>query len=174
MLRDRLALSERRRVGMSASTARPSGASRSSPLMIRRCVRRCAWSLQIARGGAVAARITSCVVRAGWSIASDTRRLWREVGLRVPPRARKRSKTSDQPERAGCAPASPDEVGAIDFQHDMTADGRPLRLVNVIDEFAREALVLRVERSRLLPERRSARACPSAKVRLRVRHATVA
>jgi hypothetical protein len=32
-------------------------------------------------------------------------------------------------------------------QHDMTADGRALRLVNVVDEFTREALVMRVERS---------------------------
>jgi putative transposase len=38
-------------------------------------------------------------------------------------------------------------VWAIDFQHDMTADGRALRLVNVVDEFTREALVMRVERS---------------------------
>jgi putative transposase len=36
----------------------------------------------------------------------------------------------------------------VDFQHDMTADGRALRLVNVVDEFTREALVMRVERHR--------------------------
>ncbi len=35
----------------------------------------------------------------------------------------------------------------IDFQHDMTADGGPLRLVNVVDEFTREALVMEVGRS---------------------------
>ena len=35
----------------------------------------------------------------------------------------------------------------MDFQHDMTADGRALRLVNVVDEFTREALVMGVERS---------------------------
>jgi hypothetical protein len=36
---------------------------------------------------------------------------------------------------------------AVDFQADMTADGRALRLVNVVDEFTREALVMQAERS---------------------------
>jgi putative transposase len=31
-------------------------------------------------------------------------------------------------------------VWAIDFQADQTADGRPLRLINVIDEHTRQAL----------------------------------
>jgi transposase InsO family protein len=36
---------------------------------------------------------------------------------------------------------------AVDFQHDQTADGRMLRLVNVVDEFTREALVMHADRS---------------------------
>ena len=36
---------------------------------------------------------------------------------------------------------------AFDFQFDQTADGRVLRLLNIVDEFTREALVMLVERS---------------------------
>ena len=36
---------------------------------------------------------------------------------------------------------------AIDFQFDETADGRRLKLANVVDEFTREALAIRVGRS---------------------------
>ena len=38
-------------------------------------------------------------------------------------------------------------VWAFDFQADQTADGRVLRLCNIVDEFTREALVMHVERS---------------------------
>jgi putative transposase len=33
-------------------------------------------------------------------------------------------------------------VWALDYQHDQTADGRVIRLLNVVDEFTREALVM--------------------------------
>ena len=36
---------------------------------------------------------------------------------------------------------------ALDFQHDQTADGRVIRLLNVVDEFTREALEMLVARS---------------------------
>jgi putative transposase len=41
----------------------------------------------------------------------------------------------------------PDHVWALDYQHDQTADGRTIRLLNVVDEFTREALARLVERS---------------------------
>ncbi len=74
-------------------------------------------------------------------------RLWREEGLRVAVRARKRPRPAGQPDRSALRASGPDEVWAIDFQHDMTADGRALRLVNVVDEFTREALIMEVARS---------------------------
>ena len=36
---------------------------------------------------------------------------------------------------------------AFDFQFDQTADGRVIKLLNVVDEFTREALVMHVDRS---------------------------
>jgi len=38
-------------------------------------------------------------------------------------------------------------VWALDYQHDQTADGRVIRLLNVVDEYTREALVMHVARS---------------------------
>ena len=43
--------------------------------------------------------------------------------------------------------AHPDQVWALDFQYDVTSDGRQLRFLNVIDEFTREAFTTRAARS---------------------------
>ena len=87
--------------------------------------------------------------RDGWEInRKRVQRLWREEGLRVLARPRKRRRLGDPAVGATRLRAErPDEVWALDFPHDQTADGRTLRLVNVVDEFTREALVMRCERS---------------------------
>ncbi len=41
----------------------------------------------------------------------------------------------------------PNHVWALDYQHDQTADGRVIRLLNIVDEFTREALAMHVARS---------------------------
>ena len=41
----------------------------------------------------------------------------------------------------------PNHVWAIDFEFDETADGRRLKLANIVDEHTREALAMRVGRS---------------------------
>jgi transposase InsO family protein len=66
--------------------------------------------------------------------------------VKVPARARKRRR-GDGADGTRLRAQAPDEVWALDFQADQTADGRALRLVNVVDEFTREALVMRVARS---------------------------
>ena len=42
---------------------------------------------------------------------------------------------------------APNALWALDFQFDVTADGRTLKMLNVIDEFTREALAIEVDRS---------------------------
>ncbi len=75
-------------------------------------------------------------------------RLWREEGLRVPQRRRKRRRLGESTVPAERLRAErPNHVWAFDFQHDQTADGRALKLLNIVDEFTREALVMLVERS---------------------------
>ena len=85
----------------------------------------------------------------GWEInRKRVQRLWREEGLRVPQRTRKRRRLGESTVPAERLVAErPGHVWAFDFQADQTADGRMLRVCNIVDEFTREALVMHVDRS---------------------------
>lgn len=74
------------------------------------------------------------------------RAYWVDEDLKRPPRARKRRRVGP---RAGdrLAAARPDHVWAIDYQADVTADGRQIRFCNIVDEFTREALATTAARS---------------------------
>lgn len=45
-----------------------------------------------------------------------------------------------------CAPKRPNHVWPYDFVQDRTADGRAYRTLNIIDEYTKEALMIRVDR----------------------------
>jgi putative transposase len=84
----------------------------------------------------------------GWTVnRKAVQRLWREEGLRVPVRRRKRQRlgTSTTP-AARLAAEHPDHVWALDYRFDQTEDGRIPKLLNVVDEHTREALTITVER----------------------------
>ena len=85
----------------------------------------------------------------GWAVnRKRVQRRWREEGLRVPQRRRKRRRLGESTVPAQRRRAQrPDQVWAPDFQHDQTADGRVIRLLNVVDEFTREALQMLMARS---------------------------
>jgi putative transposase len=85
----------------------------------------------------------------GWEVnRKRVQRLWREEGLRVPQRTRKRRRLGESTVPASrLAAKRPDHVWALDYQHDQTADGRVIRLLNVVDEYTREALAMLVARS---------------------------
>jgi len=85
----------------------------------------------------------------GWEInRKRVQRVWREEGLRVPTRTRKRRRLGDSTAPQGRLRAEhPNHVWAFDFQFDQTADGQALKLLNVVDEFTREALVMHTARS---------------------------
>lgn len=83
----------------------------------------------------------------GWTVNHKrVQRLWREEGLRVPQRRRRKrlgtSTTTDSP-----VADAPNRVWAVDFQFDATTDGRPIKIVSIIDEHTRECLGGLVERS---------------------------
>jgi putative transposase len=84
--------------------------------------------------------------REGWTVNKKrTRRLWRDEGLRRPaPCKRKRTRLSGgelfRAER-------PNQVWALDFQFDETADYRRLKVLSIVDEHTREALAMRVGRT---------------------------
>jgi len=83
----------------------------------------------------------------GWIVNhTKIQRLWREEGLRVPQRRRrKRHGTSTAPPTVTAD--APNRVWAVDFQFDVTTDGRPIKIVSIVDEHTRECLGGMVERS---------------------------
>ena len=87
-------------------------------------------------------------VWAGW-VVNDKRveRIWRQEGLKVPAKQPKRGRLwlAD----GSCLRLRPehrDHVWSYDFVEDRTHDGRKYRMLNVIDEFTRECLTIRVSR----------------------------
>jgi putative transposase len=80
--------------------------------------------------------------REGWHLnRKKVARLWREEGLRVRSKTRKRHRmgASDTP-AARLRATAPDQVWALDFQFDVTSFGRTIKILHVIDEFTRESL----------------------------------
>ena len=147
MLRDRLGVSERRawQDCWSASFHAAARTDRSSPT-----TRRCAATARVLHYAAAVGVSPGAHASAalGWEInRKRVQRLWREEGLRVPQRTRKRRRLG-----AARAPKErlraerPGHVWAFDFQFDQTADGQTLKLLNVVDEFTREALVMHADR----------------------------
>lgn len=75
-------------------------------------------------------------------------RLWREEGLRVPPRQPKRRRLGVSVFPATRFRATHrNHVWAIDFLFDATSDGRPLKILAMCDEFTRESIGGDVARS---------------------------
>lgn len=148
MLRDRLDVSERwacRVVGQHRSTQRREPVRAADDAALRSELR--AFSKERPRWGY--RRAHHRLIELGWEVnRKRVQRLWREEGLRVPVRRCKRQRLGDSTVPAERLRAErPNQVWALDFQHDQTADGRVLRLLNVVDEFTREALQMLVERS---------------------------
>ncbi len=85
--------------------------------------------------------------RAGWQVNNKRiHRVWRAEGLWVPQRRRKKRLTGIGVAVGAMSPIRPNAIWAMDFQFDTTADGRILKMLNVIDEFTREALAIEVDR----------------------------
>jgi putative transposase len=104
------------------------------------------WARQYGRYGY--RRITALLRAEGWACNHKrVERIWRREGLKVPARQPKRGRLwlNDgscvrlRPERAN-------HVWAYDFVEDRTRDGRKFRMLNVVDEFTRECLSIRVGR----------------------------
>ena len=147
MLRDRLGVSERwacRVVGQHRSTQRREPKRAEDDAALRAELRK--FSKDRPRWGY--RRAHHHLRELGWEVnRKRVQRLWREEGLRVPVRRRKRRRVGDSTVPAQRLRAErPNQVWAFDFQFDQTADGRSLKLLNVVDEFTRESLEMLVER----------------------------
>ena len=94
-------------------------------------------------------RIAALLRREAWS-ASETRvfRLWRQEGLKVPQKKRKRRRLGSSAN--GCdrqRAKHKDHVWCWDFVFDRTASGSALKWLSIVDEYTRECLALKVDRS---------------------------
>lgn len=82
----------------------------------------------------------------GWIVNhKKIQRLWRDEGLRVPQRRRRKRLGTSTTTTAEAS--APNRVWAVDFQFDATDDGRPVKIVSIVDEHTRECLGGLVERS---------------------------
>lgn len=94
-------------------------------------------------------KIADLLKRAGWKVnVKRVYRLWRAEGLRVPRRRKKPRNRGHSGASIARMPANHlNHVWSWDFVSDATADGRELRWLVVIDEYARECLYLSPRRS---------------------------
>ena len=74
-------------------------------------------------------------------------RIWRREGLKVPQKQPKKGRLwLNDGSCVRLRPERPNHVWSYDFVQDRTHDGRIFRTLNIIDEFTKEALVIRVNR----------------------------
>ena len=92
-------------------------------------------------------RITALLREAGWLVNKKrVERIWRREGLKVPQKQPKKGRLwLNDGSCIRLRPEHPNHVWSYDFVEDRTHDGRKFRMLNVIDEFTRECLAIRVE-----------------------------
>ena len=93
-------------------------------------------------------RITALLRAEGWHVNHKrVERIWRQEGLKIPKRQPKRRRLwLNDGSCIRLRPECRDHVWSYDFVHERTHDGRPLRMLTLIDEYSRECLEVRVER----------------------------
>ena len=140
-------VSERRAcrvIGHARSTHRHAGAvPADEPRLVDRMI-----ELATMYGRSGYRRITGLLRREGWLVKHKrVERLWRREGLQVPQQQPKRGRLwlAD----GSCVRRRPTyrhHVWAYDFVAERTHDGRPVKILAVVDEYSRECLALVVAR----------------------------
>ncbi len=93
-------------------------------------------------------RITALLRQEGWRVNHKrVIRIWRREGLKVPKRQPKRKRLwLNDGSCLRLRPEHTDHVWSYDFVADRTRDGRPVRILTVIDEYSRQCLAIDVAR----------------------------
>ena len=93
-------------------------------------------------------RITALLRSEGWHLNHKrVERIWRKEGLKVPKRQPKRRRLwFNDGSCIRLRREHKDHVWSYDFVADRTSNGKPLRMLNVIDEYTRECLAIRIDR----------------------------
>ena len=92
--------------------------------------------------------ITGLLRQQGWQLSpSRVERIWKQEGLKVPRKQPRRGRLwlAD----GSCLrlrPERPNHVWSWDFVMDRTDDGRPIKILTLIDEYTRECLAIHVAR----------------------------
>ena len=146
-LQQRLGLSERRAcqtIGQPRSTQRKPQRVRDDEAPLTTAIIR----LASAYGRYGYRRITALLRAAGWRVNHKrVERIWRREGLKVPAKQTKRGRLwLNDGSCIRLRPQYPNHVWAYDFVADRTVDGRPLKMLTIIDEFSRQCLAIAVAR----------------------------
>ena len=93
-------------------------------------------------------RITALLQRDGWQVGKDrVERIWRREGLKVPQKQKPRGRLwFNDGSCVRLRPEHGNHVWSYDFVSARTHDGRTVRVLNLIDEYTRECLMIRPER----------------------------
>ena len=93
-------------------------------------------------------RITAMLRSEGWTVnVKRVERIWRREGLKVPQKQPKKSRLwLNDGSCIRLRPERPNHVWSYDFVEGRTHEGRKFRMLNVIDEFSRECLSIRIAR----------------------------
>jgi transposase InsO family protein len=94
-------------------------------------------------------RITAMLQRDGWQVNHKrVERIWRLEGLKVPRKQPKRGRLwLNDSSVIRLRPEFPGHVWSYDFVEDRTHNGVKFRILNIIDEYTRECLAIRVKRN---------------------------
>ena len=84
----------------------------------------------------------------GWTVnAKRVERIWRREGLKVPQKQPKKGRLwLNDGSCIRLRPEHPNHVWSYDFVEGRTHNGRKFRMLNIIDEFTRECLAIRIDR----------------------------
>lgn len=93
-------------------------------------------------------RIAALLRDAGWAVnVKRVERIWRREGLKVPQKQPKKGRLwLNDGSCIRLRPERPNHVWSYDFVESRTHDGRKFRMLNVIDEFTRQCLAIRIDR----------------------------
>ena len=92
--------------------------------------------------------VTGMLRNSGWDVNHKrVERIWRQEGLKVPQKQKKKGRLwLNDGSCVRLRPERRNHVWSYDFVQDRTHDGRAYRCLNIIDEYTREALMIRVDR----------------------------
>ncbi len=94
-------------------------------------------------------RITALLnIKMGWGVNHKrVEKIWRREGLKVPKKQPKKSRLwLNDGSCIRLRPEHQDHVWSYDFMVERTSNGRAFRILNIIDEFTRECLRIKVNR----------------------------